>query len=59
MRALEQLAGIRAEPLAQVAAVALEALERYRRAAQGGFAAQQVREQRLVVRPLRVRRRER
>ena len=58
MGALQQLAGIRAEPLAQVPAVPLEALERYRRAAHGGLAAQQVREQRLVVRPLRVRRRE-
>ena len=56
---LEQLAGIRAEPLAQVPAVPLEALERCRRAADGGLAAQQVREQRLVLRPLRVRRRER
>ena len=59
VRALQQLAGIRAEPLAQVPAVALETLERGRRAADGGLAAQQVRQQRLVVRPLRVRRLER
>ncbi len=50
VRAAEQLTGIRAEPLAQVPAVVLEALERYRRAAHGGLAAQQVREQRLVMR---------
>jgi len=44
MRALQQLTGIRAEPLAQVPAIALETLERCRRAAHGGLAAQQVRE---------------
>ena len=56
VRALQQLAGIRAEPLAQVPAVALETLERCRRAADRGLAAQQVREQRLVLRRLRMRR---
>ena len=56
MRALEQLAGIRAQPLSQVAAVLLKTLERDCRAAHRGLTAQQVCEQRLVVRPLRVRR---
>ena len=44
MGALQQLTGIRAEPLAQVPAIALETLERCRRTAHGGLAAQQVRE---------------
>jgi hypothetical protein len=50
VRALQQLTGIRAEPLAQVPAVALEPVERRRRAADRGLAAQQVREQRFVLR---------
>ena len=45
VRALQQLARIRAEPLPQVPAVPLITLERCRRAADGGLAVQQVREQ--------------
>ena len=59
VRPLEQLAGIGAEPVAQVPLVARESLKRRRRATDGGLAAQQVRQQRLVLRPLRVRRLER
>jgi hypothetical protein len=42
VRALQQLAGIRAEPVAQVPPVPLEALERHRRAAERRLAAQQI-----------------
>jgi len=46
---LQPLARVRAEPLAQIAAVGLVALERGAGPADGGLAAQQVREQRLVL----------
>jgi hypothetical protein len=50
MGALEGLAGIAAEALAQVPAVGLEPVEGRGRTADGGFAAQEVGEQCLVVR---------
>ena len=51
MHALQRLAGVGAEALAQVAAVALEALQGDRRPADRRLGAQQVSEQGLVVRP--------
>ena len=56
VRPLERLARIGAEPLAQFLPVALETIERRRGAADGRLAAQQVRQQRFVERPFRVRR---
>ena len=56
MGAPQQFPGIRAELLTQVPAVALETLQRDRRAAHGGLAAEQVREQRLVMGRLSLRR---
>ena len=56
MRLPQPLARARAEPLAQVAPVALEPLERRAGPAHRGLAAQQVGEQRLVVGALGVRR---
>ena len=55
MSLLEQLTGVGAEPLAQVPLVPRVTVERRRRAADDGLAAQQVGEQRLVLWPLRVR----
>jgi hypothetical protein len=55
MGAAEPLAGVGAEPVEQVLAVGLVALERRPGPAHGGLAAQQVGEQRLVVGALGVR----
>jgi hypothetical protein len=51
----ERLARVGADLVAQFAAVALEALERGRRASDGCLAPQQVGEERLVPLPLRIR----
>ncbi len=56
MRALQLLTGIGAEPLTHVAAVAVETLERGGRPADGCLGAQEVRQQRLIVGAVRVRR---